>query len=437
KGKNLRVLLFIPLGFFLFQITYNTMKWIFLLLLSYAPFLGAQELNCDCQKDLDFLYETLPKAPSFKAQIKGNRKAAFETHYRALRAQSSPQEPLFNCFMLLVELMRDVKDNHLRINYSTQKFSPDSLKDAAFVERFKKSEAYLLYPASKRDLDSLEKVLSLRPVDSLAGIYYYKNIFKMAVFQKENSDRYQGVLLESKLASWQRGDVLMELWPEGDNRLFCITGNLVYKRLLHFPEAWLPGQFLKVHWTKEKMRPSYHDKGPIKETYGLVDLNEQVQYLKLGSFNSFGQTLRDADAFFDKIENQLKAPQLIVDLRDNSGGGPRSSQQFFKLLKSYNKNHQLYVLINYGTTSQAEHFALKLKRLGGVQLLGRPSNGTLAYGRNKPSRYPFPSKKFDLLLTDSSYPIVFPFEQKGIIPDISLDYDQDWLEQSLEILQKP
>jgi hypothetical protein len=38
--------------------------------------------------------------------------------------------------------------------------------------------------------------------------------------------------------------------------------------------------------------------------------------------------------FHDSIENLLKAPNLVVDLRNNEGGAKKQTKKYFKLLKN-------------------------------------------------------------------------------------------------------
>lgn len=46
------------------------------------------------------------------------------------------------------------------------------------------------------------------------------------------------------------------------------------------------------------------------------------------------------------------------------------------------------------------------------------------------------SGHFTITPTDMNFHRYIDYEGKGIIPDIPLDFDRDWIEQTLEIIEK-
>ena len=102
----------------------------------------------------------------------------------------------------------------------------------------------------------------------------------------------------------------------------------------------------------------------------------------------------------------------------------------------YSQAHPIYVLVNYSTISNAEQFTSDLKGLPEVTVLGIPTNGTVSYGRNKSNSHTSPSGHFRIHITDSSYPQYLEFEEVGIVPDVRLRGDRDWIEQVLEYIKE-
>ena len=69
-------------------------------------------------------------------------------------------------------------------------------------------------------------------------------------------------------------------------------------------------------------------------------------------------------------------------------------------MERYNKNARVFVLINNGTLSQCEIFALQLKQFKNVIPLGQTTKGMLAYGSNYGKREKLPSQSFERYITD-------------------------------------
>jgi len=147
--------------------------------------------------------------------------------------------------------------------------------------------------------------------------------------------------------------------------------------------------------------------------------------------------MQKSQSFYDSIKNSLTAPSLIVDLRNNEGGAAKVSVKYFKLIKNYAKNGQVFVLVNNGTLSQGEIFTLQLKQLRNVKILGETTKGMLTYGSNYGKRERLPSQAFEIYITDmKGDKRLIPYENYGIKPDIILTGDKDWIDQTIEIIQR-
>ncbi|RFS14676.1 S41 family peptidase [Emticicia sp. C21] len=129
---------------------------------------------------------------------------------------------------------------------------------------------------------------------------------------------------------------------------------------------------------------------------------------------------------------------MIVDLRNNEGGADKVARKFMKLIRSYAGNHKIYVLVNNATISQGEIFALRLKKLKNVKILGQTTKGMISYGSNYGIWEKLPSNKFEVYMTDmkDSNKFLLKYENKGIIPDIELNNESDWIEQALQNIKK-
>ncbi|ARV10686.1 hypothetical protein BTO05_02190 [Winogradskyella sp. PC-19] len=51
-------------------------------------------------------------------------------------------------------------------------------------------------------------------------------------------------------------------------------------------------------------------------------------------------------------------------------------------------------------------------------------------------RYNTPSEYFKMMPTDMNFHKYIEYEGKGVSPEIPLDFSRDWIEQTLEIIEK-
>ena len=68
--------------------------------------------------------------------------------------------------------------------------------------------------------------------------------------------------------------------------------------------------------------------------------------------------------------------------------------------------------------------------------MGQTTFGVISYGINHGTTYDTPSGHFEILPTDMNFHEFYNYESKGITPEITLDFDKDWIEQTLKIIEK-
>lgn len=403
----------------------------FLLLTSISLHAYTQNVFSD---DLDFVYTRLKQSASYKTQ-KNNREKA-DAKYLALKALYAGRQPdLFESYFRLYELVDALSDLHNDIYGNTEHFSYTDLQKPEFLEKIRNAPEYSFYPRSSADPDSLEAELTKKDRNDPEGIYYYETFFKIGIYRNA-AEMYEGVVLESLIPSWQRGETILYLLPLENNRFRLFMGHPVHKRLFSATDYFVAGEFKSLPWKKKNANPDFYRAAFPEKKYHFDTLNARTSYLKLGSFSSTNENLREATAFYSRIKDSLHTPNLIVDLRNNPGGGDRTSRQFYKLLKRYQGDISL--LINFATVSNAEQFTLKLKGRKNITLLGDNTRGMITYGRNYPEDLASPSGRFRIYFSDmkDNWKKYLPYEGKGISPDVYLRNDRDWIKQALEIQKK-
>jgi hypothetical protein len=163
----------------------------------------------------------------------------------------------------------------------------------------------------------------------------------------------------------------------------------------------------------------------------LEQINDDTHYLRLPTFyKSYWQEL---DSFYDEIEPQVASMNhLIIDVRNNTGGGPRMYQQILKALKrKRTAPERISLLFNSSCASACEHFVVDLGRKSHVTTYGENSYGALGYGDimqittpNCQFRFDLPSRRFRTYLK---------YEIDGVQPDVRLEKGSgSWLQQIIE-----
>jgi hypothetical protein len=385
------------------------------------------------QKDLDFLYQSLIKTPSYKDQILGERKKAYQKLYEQLRAEPvGPQS--IDTFYKLSQLLIPIKDKHLSFyQLPNQTITVKMLRDTAFVNKYRASQTFQNFPKVTLDIDSLEAALSAKPKDSIEGIYYIGEFGKLGVFRTAKKDSLVGVMLSEAVGNWGKGQVVLVLKQSGTNIFNAFYADLMQKSLSFVKSEKLSRGKLRGNIRKSQIRD--FSEFSRNKVYDLKTLHPDLQYLYLGTFKSSDEDLEISKSFYDRIADSLKAPHLIVDLRQNYGGGDKSSDKFYSLLKNYAKDRNIYVLINHDVYSNAEQFIVRLKKLKNVKVFGETTYGMVTYGKNYGSATPLPSGKFAIYTTDMKDSGHFlPYEETGVQPDVFLKPDSDWIEQLKKII---
>ena len=409
-----------------------TQKIIFLLVLcSLTLSLYSQTEGCNCSDNVVFLDQKVRKTPAYKLH-----KKAYQQTYDEISEQAKSVENLYDCHVLLNSLLLPINDNHSRVYSTDVGLTKDIKNDPEKFADFKNSKLYTSYRQPKMDLDSLTKVLQSSPKEAITGLYSIKEYLTIGVYKHLDENNYKAIVLESEVEHWERGELLSTLIPLRKNTFLSIGGSLSSKRLIAYTEKIEAGFFHYVGFKKDVEQQLFALETLSDKTYDRLELSDDITYLKIGSFSSWYPALGEAEDFYKTLEGTLSKPNLIIDLRNNGGGGERNSDLLLKQIKRYAKSNKIYVIINHRTLSNAERFALQLGRLDNTLLFGSSTNGTLAY-EIKDSTYNLTCGDFVAVLTSKKDSKYLDYESLGVEPDQELSMQSDWVEQIQEYISKP
>jgi hypothetical protein len=393
--------------------------------------------------DLTALKASLQKTPSYKGQIKGEKLQYYNALYTRLTSDTAGDPGSYDYFYNLAQLIFPLRDNHLGF-YQLPNY--DNFKNKAGIDSFIRTKEFLNYPTYTINIDSLKTELAKKPADSIEGIYHYDKFYSVGLF-KTAGNEYIGLVVDSDTELWQKGQIAIHLYKFGPNFYKAVYGHPLYKNFIlqsnekyrnqSLVNSYFYASYSQKIYSKRLQQVDHVNVAGSASKFLLKNVNEGIQYVLLQTFQADKKTMQASRIFFDSIKNSLKAPNLIVDLRNNEGGAHKEAQKYLALFKNYVRKGRLYVLLNNGTISQAEIFTLKLKELKHVTTVGQTTKGMLTYGSNYGKRERLPSGRFEFYPTDlKGAAKLLQFEDQGIQPDIILNGDSDWIEQVVEIINK-
>ncbi len=402
-------------------------RTLFLLILILANTAYAQTENCNCKTDLQFLDAKVRKTPAYSVN-----KDTYKASYSKVLNEVASVNTMFDCHALLNKLLISLNDNHSKVYSIDLGASEKIIANSEKFDAFRKSQLFNAYPKPNIDLDSLKTELNTKPKSVIEGIYTRESYMTIGVFRTE--DYYQAIILNSESDMWKVGEIMSTLIPFGNDYLLNVGGGISSKRLIAYTERVENGFFYYMGFQKDLEQTNYSAKLLSESTYYREELSDDITYLKIGSFSSWNPNLSEAEKFYKTLEGNLNKSHIILDLRNNGGGGDRNSDILYKLLKEYLNENKVYVLINHRSVSNAEQFAERLSKLENCQLLGMRTNGTLAY-EIKDGSYTLPCSNFIAVLTSKKHSKYLGFESEGVKPHIALNMEADWIDQAKNYIE--
>ncbi len=394
------------------------------------------------QADLNALKAVIEKTKSYKAQITGSKKAAYQDLYNQLLADTVTDVHSYQYFYNLAQLLFPVRDNHMLFY---QQADDHTFRSKASIDSFVQTGTFHNYPSYNINIDSLKQALAAKPADSVEGIYHYGKFYTIGLFRVKEKE-YVGIIMDSELNFWKKGQIAAHLYEQDRHHYKAIYAHPYTKNFILQPiEKYTNGALVNSSFYRSFFQGNYTKNIPATDfvslpktgtKFRLENIGEDIQYLLIQSFQANSKTSKASKNFYDSIKANLSASYLVLDLRDNEGGAEKESKKYYKLLQDYSGKGKIYVLVNNGTISEAEILLLKLKKLNNVVVLGQTTKGMLAYGSNYGNTIKLPSQQFLIYATDmKNGASLLPYEDYGIKPDIFLNTDSDWVVQTTGLIR--
>ena len=398
------------------------------------------------QSDLQHLLTIFKKLPSYKAQIKGAKLQTFNARYTTLYNDTAQLVTDNDAFQKLSQLFFLLKDNHLAFyQLPATVLTTAQLTDTNVIRRYRESPIYTNFPRLSIDIDSLENVLANARVDTIEGIYRYDRYLRVALY-KSAPGVYTGIVLSTTLPNWDPGQIAIRLYEKESGGYHAIYAHPLHKyHILYNNEKFRNQSLVNSYfyaslsdavYRKEAGETDFVNLPRTTPPFIMSLLAPDIQYIRLGNFSNNSRDRQVSTPFLERIKDSLTTANLVVDLRNNTGGASAVSKKFIKVIKSFSRRGRVYILQNNGTMSQGEIFLLQLKGKKGVLTLGQTTNGTLAYGSNWGKTQRLPSGKQLVYITDMKSPAkLLQYENSGVEPEVWFENDGDWIEKLLNLIK--
>jgi hypothetical protein len=364
-------------------------------------------------QDLEALKTHLIKTKSYKAQSK---KLKNFTKVSESTRGAKPTNKL-EYIHQLSQILTQVNDKHLGLYENVKQANSTSNVD--------------LLPKLNINLDSLTLALEHFQENDISGIYTLDLGLTIGLFQVKPTV-YYGVVIESSMPHWQPGEIAVQLHEYRPNFYHAIAAHPLTKNYIFYPnERFSHGHLTKfysngtTYWYKKNLN-NYINLPAETPAFLSTKINDDLNYIRIGTFQKNQKTSNESALFHQYITENVHTKNIILDLRNHSGGARSETKKYKKWVQKYKGN--IIVLTNYETLSQAEIFILSLANK--VTLMGQPTKGMLTYGSNYGKRIKLPSGNYTFYPTDMrGRKKLLKYEGLGITPQVYLNPTEEWVSQ--------
>ncbi|MBS1586188.1 MAG: hypothetical protein JSS82_11660 [Bacteroidetes bacterium] len=319
------------------------MKHISFLSALLLAFTIARGQACDCKTQFEFVKRQVEtNYPGFRDKVNPQTASAYTTFYSKTLEKVKKASKQQYCYQAIKEWLYFFNDGHLQLNKVDTRAPKDTTGQA---ERIRNTE---IIDIPERQIEALKKSKGIE------GIYRHNDsVYTIAIIKSPTDFRdYAAVIVESRTPLWTKGQVKMELRHYKDS----FYTNLTYMRDHNWQVQGVvfEGDELNDH---EWQRLGTVDPANSNATYNSLkpvasrQLSDKTFYIQIGSFQSWNAISIDSVLRADSAILS-KTPNLIIDLRYNSGG----TDYAYRPLRPWLYTNPIYNIGNdvYATSDNAD-----------------------------------------------------------------------------------
>ncbi|MCB9190008.1 MAG: hypothetical protein H6600_06820 [Flavobacteriales bacterium] len=281
--------------------------------------------SCNCHDVVISIEKELEtNSASFQHQIVINEQFEYyKAHVKLINKLSKKITSKKDCIGLVARLIAIIRDNHLFIDYLESEIPYESITDTALIRDHYSKEPIILKP-----------IKYVPKHNELEGIWFFQDgSFSVDIFQhKTKLHDFVGTISQSDGLFWLEGQVKLEFFYDSKNELQCL-----YWRNTRRPQQFavrINGTTLEIGRLFKFYRDTLNtteNTNSISDSFEFKELSSKTTYLRIPSFMLDYENTIDS-LVHSSIGSIQSHPFLIIDIRNNGGGGNASITPLLPLI---------------------------------------------------------------------------------------------------------
>ncbi len=294
----------------------------FFILVLFAS-VAAHAQTCNCESNFDWLKKTFEQNDAgFRYIIDKKGRAAYDIHNQLILEKIKTAKTLTECTSLFDEWLTFFRSGHVGVEQLVHEQKNRTQQPA---------QSTAVYEIVNVDIPAFEKYIAGKTDAGYEGVWQ-TGAYKIGI--KKDGNNYIGFIIESGVDTWTPKQVKLKIMK--DSVTFYIKDHTpqhyaveaIGKNYLQMGSSRL--KRISPVFPEEKFVDGYFKYATTYSPY-LDELNATTLYLRIPSFDMSEKKQIDSVLAANK-EKILKTENLIIDLRDNGGGGDASFRELLPFL---------------------------------------------------------------------------------------------------------
>lgn len=306
------------------------MKYTIILLLTFYP-ISLFSQNCDCTATLKWAREIFEgNDAGFSTVMKmPGKPQAYKIHNTFFEEKVNSISDITLCAETIDEWMKFFRSGHLRFAVLPSKLSNSSTDN----QPKKDSKAENKWEKIDFDLEELNSYLSKKSKDDLEGIWISKP-YEIGI--RKIDDDYLGFIIDPGTSNWKKGEIKLRIKEDGSAVYYMGDYS---ERNFEDTQLW-ESDYLKMGFISLQRKSSLSSPNPTVEGYfELINasdpyfrqIDSTTVYIRIPSFNLSKKPKIDSLLRLHHLDI-INAPNFLIDIRNNSGGGDASYEKLIPYL---------------------------------------------------------------------------------------------------------
>lgn len=325
--------------------------------------------SCDCSKNFEWVKKTFEvNDAGFEYALKQKGNQAYEDHNKRTAEKVKTAKTFSECGPLLYDWLTFFRSGHISIRPINKQETQQASSNQKSENKYSDWETF---PINDKDF---KNYLEKGKISDYEGIWETEP-YKIGIKKKGN--QYIGFIIESGAETWTKGQVKLKIDASGNK-----INSIFYKRDHSADEStdikFIGKNHLQIgDFTLSRVYPKLQDEPKYTQYFQsltvnkpyIEKLNETTLYFRIPSFRASEKQKIDSVITANK-EKILSTENLIIDIRNGTGGSDASYDQLLPLIYT-----------NPIRTVGVEYLSTKLNNQRMLDFINKPE-----YGFNEESK---------------------------------------------------